>query len=44
MKWTKWADALRRFAIEVGDGEGVRKKGDMGVWGAGGGYTGGFGG
>ena len=41
MKWTKWADALRCIAIEVGDGEGVRKKG---FWGAGGGYTGGFGG
>ena len=26
MKWTKWADALRRIAIEVGDGEGVRKR------------------
>ena len=44
MKWTKWADALRRIAIEVGDGEGVRKKGYMGILGAGGGYTGGFGG
>ena len=44
MKWTKWADALRCFAIEVGDGEGVRKKGYMGVLGAGGGYTGAFGG
>ena len=34
MKWTKWADALRCIAIEVGDGEGVRKKGYMGVLGA----------
>ena len=43
MKWTKWADALRCFAIEVGDGEGVRKRGTWGFWGQGG-YTGGFGG
>ena len=33
MKRTKWADALRCFAIEVGDGEGVRKKGYMGGFG-----------
>ena len=43
MKWTKWADALRCIAIEVGDGEGVRKR-VLGILGAKGGYTGGFGG
>ena len=33
MKWTKWADALRCFAIEAGDGGGGAEEGVHGCFG-----------